>query len=261
MSILEQSAGARLAPLQLLVVALLAAHAEMLVGIGFALFAAALSAAPLVIAGRVEPVPIAAHTTALLAFAIAVGSFLRLERRSRLDADRRFARLKGEADLLEEETDDVDDLKAAGSQTRLDRERRLRELKNELDAQVHRALETARLALAAHSVVYLRLDGEKLRMADASSIAEGDVLTEEAFDSRQGFLAGAIKGKQPLVLGDVGEQPLPWYSRAQDVRSVAIVPLVRGTWVTGLIVADHRERDRFGKAHAEVLGGEAGRTG
>ncbi len=256
-AILEQASGGPAswsAPLQYLVIALLAAHSEMLAGVAFALFAAALAAAPQVLAGTAG-LPLAGHTLALLSFAVAVGSFLRIERRSRLDADRRFARLKGDTDALAEDTDDVDDLKAQGSLTRQDRERRLRDLKNELDAQVHRAIETARTALAAHSVVYLRLDGESLRMSDAASLEEGDVLREEAFDARQGFIAGAIKGKQPIIVGDLAGMSIPWYSRAVEVRSAAIVPLVRAGWVTGLIVADHREPDRFGKTHAEVLAG------
>lgn len=257
-AILEQALGgtrAHLLPLQYLVIALLAAHTDLVVSLVCAALAASLAVAPAATAGTLgeRGMLLGAHTAALFAFALAVGSFLRLERRARLDATRRLARFQGDTDALADETEDVADLAAAVSLTSRDREKRVRELKNELDASLHRALLAGRGALGAHTVLYLRHDPDRDRLEVADVATDSDNVIEAPIDARGGVFAGAIKSRQPVTLGDVRGAPVPYYSRDEGVQSLVVAPIVRGNWVSGLLVADHLEADRFGKAQAEVL--------
>ncbi len=242
-------------PVLFLVLALMAAHTDLTSSLLLAGLAALLEGLPVFAAGALRDYAplLLTHAAMLFSFASVVGAFLRLERQARIDAARRLSRFQGASEALAAETDDVEDLKEEKGLLAQERERRLRELQNELDASIHRAVSLARDTLSAHTVVYFRCDARNERLVVADALSEGDDLVETPLDPREGFFAGAIKNRQPIVLNDVKAMPVAYYRKEVGVRSVVVAPIVEGNWVTGLLVADHLEADRYGKAAAEIL--------
>lgn len=255
-------------PATYLVVALLAAHTDLVSSIAFASLLTALAVASSAATGTLDAdaPSLGTHAALLFAFAIGVGAFLRVERARRQEAQRALSRLKGDTEQLAEATEDIADLRSARALNLRDREKRLRELKNQLDENVHRALVTAKVALSAHTVLYLKHDPHREKLTVADAVTDSDELVEADLDPREGFLGGAMKAGKPISLADVRGMPVAWYRRDEGVRSVVIAPMMvgarahadgtrEGGWVAGLLVADHREADRYGKTAGEVLAG------
>ena len=272
-AILVQATGgpaSAFVPATYLVVALLAAHTDLVSTIAFAAVLALLELAPVAAGGGLDEHgrTVGTHAALLFAFALGVGTFLRIERARRQEAQRSLARLKGDTERLTEETDDVADLRSARALNVKDREKRIRELKNQLDENVHRALGLAKTALAAHTVLYLKHDPQREKLSVADAVTDSDDLVEADLDPREGFVSAAMKAGKPIALADVRGTPVAWYRVETGVRSVAIAPMVvgarqrpdgtrEGGWVAGLLVADHLEADRYGKTAGEVLTGLA----
>ncbi|HVO32252.1 MAG TPA: sensor domain-containing diguanylate cyclase [bacterium] len=269
--IVVQATGGPLSPVipaTFVLVALLAAQTDLAGALVLGALSAALEAAPVFAHGNLATstaggwhstaATVGAHAALSLFAATAVGLFLRIERTARLDAQRRLARFRGDTDDLADETDDVDDLKSTGTPIAAAREKRLRDLKNAMDKSIEGAIRTARASLAAHSVLYLRLSRDGARLAIADAATDSDDLAETGLDPRTGFFAGAIKSKGPVALADVRGAPVPYYTKDVGVRSVVAAPVLQNGWVTGLLVADHLEPDRYGKTAGDVLAGIAG---
>ena len=171
---------------------------------------------------------LAQYGLTIAGFAFVLGSFMRMERSRRLQMAATLERFNSDAEALADELEapSAEDLKPA---IQAERDRRVRRATRALDDSLYNVLKTARQALNAYSVLYLRYDVSRDRLTVRQLVTDDDHVIEDALPAKQaGLLSGVLKTSTPVTLA-IGKRPLPYYLKQPGLKYALAVPVLEVT--------------------------------
>jgi sigma-B regulation protein RsbU (phosphoserine phosphatase) len=122
----------------------------------------------------------------------------------------------------------------------------------DLDALLQRLAEIVKRVIDYEMFGILLLDEERDELVMRKAVAFGPGREKSRLSVSEGLCGAAVRSKQPVLVGDVREDPR-YVRLVPETRSELVIPLLHKDRVVGVFDLESPDLDRFTEEHVKVL--------